>query len=488
MAQLYNCIQSEFEMWTAYSPERKNNLHTKKAKKLPFIKYPDGVPCTEANVYMLGLWSRSLSQRTEDGGTPKTYASHISHLIRYCYSRGWAFTALNDDRFGDFIHFIHHETNKFGKRVRGINQVRMIGQTCIDFLRTVADFHGDETLIGDQDFHAIKVEKKEVKTFVEGMKEPRITFQYTHGSIPKGDSANKRLPIADSAAAAIKKQIDEHKNPYVKSRDTMIYQSLEQTGARRTEVMLLHVDDVREALRKAKSGKSDTVNLQFTTLKRKEEHTRQVPVPVTFLHNLKEYITKVRRKIIKGTIGKENDHGFVFIDIRRGTPLKPDTISTYFNKYKHAAGITDECFAHLIRHAYLTERLKQIILEHKFKNKDEFNRALLNTEQFKMQLQQWSGHTRPYSLNTYINLAFSDLAGVRQTYNAVSLKSAVGLVKDELETMKADLKNSRVTATEIIEKMRSLIDAFEMDINLAIKIDKENNANEESEEEQVAHA
>ncbi|WP_299014340.1 tyrosine-type recombinase/integrase [uncultured Photobacterium sp.] len=484
--QLYNIIDSEFELWSAYSTERKNNLITKDASGIPFIRYPDGIPCTEANIYMLGCYNRSLSRKV-DGGTLKTYASNISHLIRFCYKNDWAFTALSDDRFELFIRGLQAEIDKFGNRVRGVNQVIKIGRACIEFITTVADFHAHETLVGEEDFNAIKIEKKEVKRFVEGMKKPKIEFYYHHSSFPKPDSENKRLPISHTAAVAIKAQINKHNNPDIKQRDTMIYQTLEQTGARRTEVMLLHVDDVKAALQEAKESKSDTVSLQFTTLKRKTDHTRKVPVSVTYLHNLRDYITKVRRKVIKRSIGVQNDHGFVFISVgekhvQEGNPLGSNTLSTYFNRYKHAAGIKEGAFAHLIRHAYLTERMKQVILEHKFNNKDEFKRALLNTEQFKMKLQQWSGHTQLASLDTYINLAFADLAGVRKTYNAISLKSAVDVVKNEINVMKADLKDSRMTATETLEKMSSLLNAFEMDIDRAIKVDQEN------EKEQAAHA
>ncbi|TLS80657.1 site-specific integrase [Photobacterium damselae] len=484
--QLYNIIDSEFELWSAYSTERKNNLITKDASGIPFIRYPDGIPCTEANIYMLGCFNRSLSRKV-GGGTLKTYASNISHLIRFCHKNGWAFTTLSDDRFELFIRGLQAEIDKFGNRERGVNQVIKIGRACIEFITTVADFHAHETLIGEEDFNAIKIEKKEVKRFVEGMKKPKIEFYYHHSSFPKPDSENKRLPISHIAAAAIKAQINKQENSDIRQRDIMIYQTLEQTGARRTEVMLLHVNDVKAALIKTKESKSDTVGLQFTTLKRRADHTRIVPVPVTYLQNLKDYITKVRRKVIKRTIGMKNDHGFVFVSVgekhaQEGKALGSNTLSTYFNRYKHAAGIKEGAYAHLIRHAYLTERMKDVILEHKFNNKDEFRRALFNTEQFKMQLQQWSGHTQLASLNTYINLAFADLAGVRKTYNAVALKSSVNVVKEALSAIKTDLKGKRMTATEIIEKMSSLIDAFEMDIDRAIKID------EESKEEQGTHA
>ncbi|MEE3879927.1 hypothetical protein [Vibrio sp. YYF0003] len=496
--QLYKVLDDDFKMWGSYNPITKN-LRIKEASRIPFLRYPDGVPCTEANMYMLGYYNRGYSRKV-DGGTLKTYAQQISPLIRYCYNNGLAFTALTDSRFELFIRGLEAELDEKGDRIKSANTVIDIGKRCIEFLMSVASFHDDGTLIGEEEFHAIQIIKKTKEKKLKDGKTETVTY-YWHNSFPKPDSKNRRLPLSHKAAAAIKEQIYKKESPDVRERDLMLYETYEQTGARRTEAVLLQLKHVRAALNKVKEGRfeGDTVGLEFTTLKKQGgETTRLVPVTVTYLFNLKDYIQKCRKKVIKRAIrhtkdrlakGEKvkkplfEDHGFVFIDVNNGTILKSDTISTIFNNYKRGSGIEDGFFAHLIRHAFVTERMKDLIVLHDFNTPDEFKKALFNTEQFKMQLQQWTGHEALESLDTYIHIAFGDLAEVKKVYKAVALKSAVTVVKGRLGAMAADLKESRVKPNEILEMMSSLIEGFEIDIDNAIERNAETPNNNDSEEE-----
>ena len=59
-----------------------------------------------------------------------------------------------------------------------------------------------------------------------------------------------------------------------------------------------------------------------------------------------------------------------------------------------------------------------------------------------MQLKEWTGHTRIYSLDIYINLVFSELNGYsREIYNAVKLKDSVTIVQRQVQSLKQQLKD-----------------------------------------------
>nr|MBF4405445.1 site-specific integrase [Vibrio anguillarum] len=92
---------------------------------------------------------------------------------------------------------------------------------------------------------------------------------------------------------------------------------------------------------------------------------------------------------------------------------------------------------------------------------------LLHTQTFKMQLQQWTGHTMLSSLDTYIDLAFADIHGYTEVYNAVSLKSSVDLTRRQVEVIKEQIRNRDITVTEALLQVENLLDAFETDINNA---------------------
>lgn len=460
--QLVSIIK-DFEMWDFYSPID-NKLKFIDASEIPFIRYPNRVPCYEANLYMQSKLHAGLSRRVK-GGTLRTYAHNISHLVRYCYENKINIADLNDARFSLFIRGLQAEKKLTGKRFRSINQVIKIGRQCIDFIKHVKEIHGLKHYIGTERTNAIRVIEKRSKRYIEGRKKPIETMYYVHSSFPKPNAEKKRSPISDDAAAKLKQVILAQPNKSIRQRDICIYQTLEQTGARRTEVTMLQVSDVKNAL----SSDNECPLLRLTTLKRKDNKVeRFLPVPRIFLENLKEYITTTRRRIIKSTIGKSNDHNYVFIAQTTGEALKPDTITTYMNKWSKTAGIKEDAFAHLFRHAFITEKLKCIILEHNVDNQDEFRKSLLNTERFKMQLQQWTGHTHLHSLDAYIDLAFADLAGVKQTYNAVTLKSSVELMEDKIAEIESELHKNDKTITEITLELKKTLAAFKSDIKRSL--------------------
>ena len=322
-----------------------------------------------------------------------------------------------------------------------------------------------ENFIGREDFNSIRVEEKEFKITMQGNKKPIIKYYWQHNSFPKPDNKKKRHPISDKAARAIKDAIRNHSDSRIVKRNTCLLQAYEQTGGRRTEVAMISVNDVQTAIQ----SNLDCPMLRLNTLKRKDNNAeRLVPVPRTFIDNLMDYISTNRRRIIRDTIGVSNDHGFVFISHTTGKPLSPDTISTYMINWRREAGIEDQAFVHLIRHAYITEKLKCIIIEHEIETKDKFRKALINTERFKMQLREWTGHTNLSSLDTYIDLAFEDLAGLKKTYSVATLKSSVDVVREQLDILRRKVKVGEMTSTEVFNELERIIDAFDIDINSSL--------------------
>lgn len=456
--QLVSIIK-EFQVWNYYS-FLNQRLEFVDASRIPFIVYPNGVPCIEANLYMQAQIHKGLSRRVK-GGTLTTYAKNISHLVRYIYKNNINFSRLTDDRYSMFIQGLQGERNAVGKLVRKNNHVIKIGRQCIDFLIFVADFYDIDNLIGTEKNNAIRVFEKKHRIHIEGRSKPKEVNYYWHQSLPTPDAEYKRHPISNDAEKALKAVIDEQKDIDIRRRDRCIYQALEQTGARRTELAMLRVEDVKKAL----DSYLDYPLLRLITLKRKDSKTeRKLPVPRIFLNNLDDYIRTSRRRIIKKTIGKENDHGYLFVSHKKGTPLTPDTITTMIHTWRKRSGIEEAAFAHLFRHAFITEKLKEIILQHDIDTKDEFRKALLNTERFKMQLQQWTGHTHLSSLDTYIDLVFAELAGSRESINTTILKASVSVMQSDLDALMVEINKGEMKITEIVQSLESSLEAFQNDI------------------------
>ena len=355
--QLVSIISDEFEIWDYYS-HISGELKSKSIKDIPFIRWPDRLPCIEANLFMLSQFNKSLSRRVK-GGTLRTYAFNLSHLLRFCFDNKINIIDLTDGRFTLFIRGLQAEKSTKGERVRTNDQVIKIGRTSIEFLKFIGSFHSIDDFIGQEDFNAIKVEEKEFKIVSEGNRKPITKYYWQHYSFPKPDNKKKRHPISDKAVNALKSVIKNHNDSKIVKRNICLFQAYEQTGGRRTEVAMMKVSDVKTAF----DSRLDSPMLRLITLKRRDDKTeRLVPVPRTFIDNLMDYISTNRRRIIRNTIGKANDHDYVFISHTTGQPLSPDTISTYMINWRTEAGIEDAAFVHLTRHAYITEKLKCIFL------------------------------------------------------------------------------------------------------------------------------
>ncbi|MBF4291116.1 site-specific integrase, partial [Vibrio anguillarum] len=83
-------------------------------------------------------------------------------------------------------------------------------------------------------------------------------------------------------------------------------------------------------------------------------------------------------------------------------------------------------------------------------------------------LQQWTGHTQLSSLDTYIDLAFADIHGYTEVYNAVSLKSSVNLAKRQVELLREQVARKELTTTAALREFEVMLEAFQLDIDKSI--------------------
>lgn len=453
-----------FDRWDFYSPLDKQ-LKVVDASYTPFVTYDNGIPCYEANMYMQNQLLTHKSRRIK-GGTLKTYAKHIHHLVRYCYENSLRFSQLNDDSFRLFVQALQGERDQLGEFVRSNNYVIQIAHRCLDFLMFIKDSHNLENFIGEGQENAIKVKCRYYKIPIEGSKYKKEITMITHQCIPTKDAVKRRLPVSQDSALKVWEFIQNQSNPEKLMRDSALYQCLEQLGGRVSEIHFIKVNDVEKAVN---SGGNPF--LVLTTLKRKDGNCRRsIPVTHSLLSCLMLYIKKVRRKVIKRTMGKRSDHGYLFVSLTTGKPFQSSSTTTYMNSWKKSVGIKGEFHPHLFRHAFITNKLKDIILHYKeVSPNDSFHECLLHTEQFKLQLQQWTGHTHLHSLDIYIDLVFADIKGYNKVYSVVQLNDAVKIMKQKIEQIKRQLEYKSLSITEGIYLLDETLIAFEADLDSASK-------------------
>ena len=453
-SMLYKSIEG-IKLYDYYSPIEKKIIYIN-LESIPYFFYPNNKPCFEANSYIINKISRSAGKI--NNGTLRIYSNHLSHLIRYIYFNNiQSFTEVNNESFSNFIFFLQSEKkNAVGAFMRSNNQVISIGKQCLDFLIFIGELYNLENFIGESEAYNIIINKK--KYTKKNKFSNSISF--SHSSFPFPSNKQKRYPISNDVASKVYKHVKKNPNISLRIRNTCLIDTLEQTGARRQEILLIKVEDVSKALQ------SELIcpMLQLRTLKTRRELFRVIPVPKTYLQNLSLYIRRFRKKIIERTIGLSNDHGYVFISHTSGKQLSPETFTTYMHKWARETNLSGQAFAHLYRHRFITEKFKCLILEHQINSPDSFRQLLINTHKFQQIIQQWTGHTSLESLNVYINLAYSDLSKINQTIENVVSKVNLALITEKINLLSEFVGSSNLSNEEKILELKYSLQALASDL------------------------
>jgi integrase len=433
-------------------------VNTREADNLPFMYWPNRVPCFEANAYMIKLWKQGKSRRNR-GGTLAEYAKNISPLLRFCYNNSVSLIDMSDNRFAQFIRGLQVRNSK-GEQQRSINEIIKIGRKCIDFFLFISELNHSSNFIGE-DGCRLTVTQQEFQIRREG-KRSIIRKYWVHESLPDPDPVRRRLPISLEVVQAIKNEIQKVQDKGLRLRKELMIACFEQTGGRRFEVSEIQVKNVEAA---SQSYGSAPLLAMLTV---KGGNNREVPVPRVFIEQAMRYIKRIRRKIIRSTIGTANDHGYLLISHTTGKPLKPDTMTTQLHDLCVAAGVDDQPgHLHLFRHSYITQKFVAAIEHYNLTNTDEFRKALLSTSKLKLELQQWTGHKNIDSLDVYINLAFNEITHMSRVYSAISLGAAVGVALDRVDNLRAELANG-IKAADILDEFESMLKAFQEDVGSSI--------------------
>lgn len=119
-----------------------------------------------------------------------------------------------------------------------------------------------------------------------------------------------------------------------------------------------------------------------------------------------EYIELYRAPIVDRCLGK-NDHGFVFVNVRTGKPITPDTVTLEVHILRKAAGIKEKAHPHLFRHRFFTMKVYRFIVAHKVTNAQHFFELCMKFEHLKVEIMQETGLTTESTLHRYVDWAFA---------------------------------------------------------------------------------
>lgn len=456
-------LMGDFKTFSHFSVDR---VSTRDATNIPFMIWPNGSPCLIGNLYILSLLDRSgrsqqgLSRKGDKGGSMGDYASKLGQLLRRCYRDGIDPINLTDGRFTDYIEEIRKEPSNFNpsKPKKTETSVIATGKVWLSFLGFVGKFYGYNDFVSTHGTIRAR-EEKFVKATRTGRRISNTSL--THHSFGKPHREHRRVPITKEQIQLLKLAVRKHTVPAaVKVRMACLIDLLTDTGARRTELANLKVSDVLCAM------EMEHPLLRLETLKREEGAERYVPVFLTALKKLRQYIEIERRKIMRSVYKGGKDHGYFFVSSATGKPLTSSVISNEILKLRRLAGIKSQVTPHMFRHAFITNLFVLFIQRHQLSNPDEFRQALLDSRTFTAEITSWTGHLEPMAVEYYINLAFRDLSIYGETVGSVHLVRAIDKYFSEENELLSMLEEG-MPVEEYKNQLLSLRDMAQKDFAIA---------------------
>lgn len=394
--------------------------------------------------------------------TLRQYAANISHLIRFCFDKRIDFIDLDDNLFTQYIGELRNEfdpKNPNAKK-RDSNTLNNIGRTSLDFLSYVGGFNWIPSFINSTIGAERKSSTKKVQSSIKGFIETEFWY---HHSFDTPDSLKRRNPISKDTLNQLYDSIPlvSDSNFLYRRRITLL-RILEITGARIGEIALIKVGDIEKAI------SMDNPLLKMETLKRRGRgKDRYVPVLKQDLNELKTYMKIYRSRLIKNSVGKANDHGYLFVSETNGEPLSSRSLSNEIGLIRRAAKIEAQACAHMFRHRFITKLFVTFIKQYEYENKDEFRRALLDANVLKQQVQQFTGHSDLRSLDYYIDLAFKEVANFEKVVNNVLQRLAYEAFDGHLYRLNKELERG-MSVPEYLEKLKLLKEMRDDDVERLI--------------------
>ncbi len=410
-----------------------NKFKTKVFSKFPFFTYSNGVPCLPLNSY---IQSEQIVKLSEE--TLFKIAYSLTHILRFCES--------NKIKLSNFI---ENDLLAFSQSLQEEDRENRTTVFILSNTLSFFNYLGDKFL--DIDNYCIDVlHCFYKKTVTKGNKEVK---SLSHICFPTQEPTKRRSPVSlGNIQKMYESVVETSKSTFIQKRNRVILKLLEITGARVGEIALLKVEDIQDLFNQ------ENPSLKMRTLKRRGGliDYRYVPVNKSDFNEILTYIKIYRSKVIKNTIGKTNDEGFLLVNENTGKAILSITITNEINKIRKAAKIEENVCAHMFRHRFITNLFIQLIKQYDIQNKDQFRNSLMDLENLKVYIQQATGHKNVQALDHYIDIAKSELTNMDSVVGNVLQVRDIESIEKEKQRLLNMLKNKEISTAEYIKQIENI--------------------------------
>tara|TARA_R110001592_G_scaffold249128_1_gene511587 strand:- start:19489 stop:20850 length:1362 start_codon:yes stop_codon:yes gene_type:complete len=371
---------------------------------IPLILHSNHSICWEATDFILNIYN---TKPTTAKSTIEKYARQLSRIIVAMDYLRLTFKVLADSDL--FLLVEHLQNPKFSKsnRIPGNNQINSIIYrlfSLLTFLQNEDRVNKDKISTSPQIRADINIVEK---TFTpNGSKHKQTVIE--HPALLQRQNGSKRRPIMENAIQIMHKAIFEFTdNNFIQERWSNLLQTMESTGARESEIAILKVANVNEALDDIK--KKRTVRLAITTTKGGNKGIiRKVPVTKEFINELNQFILFIRNPMLAAA---NINHDYVFITNK----CNPMTGKRIYDHFKEVRDITNlkksDAAPHLFRHRFISKNVK-VRLKTLFKKHGNYKTGIESFVIKKVKLL--TGHKSDTSIWPYVDDAMYELDSFKE--------------------------------------------------------------------------
>ncbi len=468
--QLYTCLDIDVPS-TVLRTNNSFRVHSQKIVNFPFMRWCNGRPCEAINMYFLDIAPLTT------GDTISTYASQLSHLVRYCSKQPISFDNLTDAYIYDFSLYLQEEPSKniTNELARNNNTVISILGRVFLFLEWFQDNLSplnQQLLIGEKKYSPkitihYKINRHNNKNYIE------------HPSMPPSVSTDPKRPIAQSIIEKIEitieklsliesqskyslrrynNNLDVYKAEleYIRSRRRFMIWMMKRVGLRPSEMVEIDVVLHQKIL--------ITKEILIPTKKRRKKVSpiRRFPITIRDATIFKRYLTS-REKFIETFPDNNRENRTLFLGNDGGNIMKT-SLEKDFSRLAALSGYQDiqTCFS-MFRHRFITYEV--IVHFKEFMKGTGKTRQLMTDIDYRSILKRVAtktGHGTEKSLWHYIDLAWDELNVWGNIDHGLERLHAVDSLYEELLELKHDIDMNKGEPPKqildnIIDKLKGII-------------------------------
>jgi len=424
----------------------------------PFMSWPNGKPCDPINCYLI-----DISEQTT-GKSLRTYASQLTHLVRFCGLHNYNFEDLDDDklfRLSEHLQDEHSQINKT-ERARSNNTIINIISKILHFLFWYQDTYMLPTLtplIGEKKF------SPRINVKIKTNKNRYGDKTYTHRSQPETNSVNQKKPMSINKIEKIEALIEQladdqleantiakHKVEYIRTRRRIMIWLMKRTGLRPSEMLIIPIHENLNIIKNKK------LIIPIKKRRRRTEPVRKFPLTLYDSLMFHKYLLSRKKFVEKLKINNPNyvpPESLFLSPI--GKSITQSAIEKDFERIVKPCNFPDKqaCFS-MFRHRFITYEVVTHLRE--FMNSTGKTKAFMtNTDYISIlkRVASKTGHACTDSLWHYIDLAWEEMNIWGDIDKAIiRLHSSDKLFEDMLD-FKRDFANAKDDLNK--EKLDTLI-------------------------------